>query len=99
MGLFKKTRTEETIGVVVDMTPDRLRYQMGGNGAIQSVPFFVSSYQSGNMYPVYEYKVNGVVYRKPATIARGYNQVKKSIGQQKKVMYNPLNPNDSRLVW
>lgn len=40
MGLFKKTRTEETIGVVVDMTPDRLRYQMGGNGAIQSVPFF-----------------------------------------------------------
>lgn len=95
----KKNSMAETVGRIVDMTPDWIRYEMGGNGPIQAVPFFVSSHNAGDMYPVYEYTAGGRTYRKAARVARGYNQVQRAIGQLKTVRYNPEKPEDSKLVW
>lgn len=77
----KKNSMAETVGRIVDMTPDWIRYEMGGNGPIQAVPFFVSSHNAGDMYPVYEYTAGGRTYRKsdvthsPALFCYGYHGI------------------------
>ena len=87
-GVIDGTRFNERGGVV-----------NGENGnQMEAYLFSKNTHASGNMrYPVYEYMVNGVVYRRAKThVAYSSSAVAKMKGKQCRVLYDPDNPGKSK---
>lgn len=73
---------------------------MSGNGDIQAEAYigFKNSHTSGNKrYPVYEYTVNGVAYKRAKThVAYNSKAVEKMKDKPCKVLYDTENPGNSK---
>ncbi len=90
-----------TDGRIVDLCFDHVNYNMGGSGRVKAGIKGAGTMRTA--YPVFSYTVNGVEYRKAGTVAYNRGTVKKKIGKDCKVYYDPQNPNKASLgknsVW
>lgn len=74
--------------------------EINGADGIQTEAYFgfKNVHTGGNMrYPVYEYEVGGVTYRRAKThVSYNSGTVAKMKGKPCKVLYDPENPGDSK---
>jgi len=92
----KSPYSGQTQGTVVGMCMNAYDFQHGGSGNVSA---FISSGSSGTgtRCPVFEYTVNGIVYRRANPIAYNCSLVHKMLGQPRMVYYDPKQPEKASL--
>lgn len=100
----KKNNMATTEGIIVDMCLNPLNYNLGLEKSWTmtndtKISVSVGAYFPGfNIcYPVYEYVVDGVTYRRAG--AMGYHSwfADKKIGKTVTVFYDPKNPKEAKM--
>lgn len=100
----KKKNMVTTEGVIVDTCLNPLNYNLGlekswtmTNGMKASVSIGAHFPGRNICYPVYEYAVNGITYRRAGAI--GYHRLfaEKKIGKTVTVFYDPENPETAKM--
>lgn len=100
----KKKNMVTTEGIIVDMCLNPANYNLGLekswtmiNGMKVSVSMGSCSSSHNMYYPVYEYVVNGVTYRRARGIGYSSLLAEKKIGRTVTVFYDPNNPEKSKM--
>lgn len=92
----KNNRSAQAEGKIVDMCYNSYMYNKGGNSNVKGVISF-GSQSAISSCPVFEYKVDGLIYKRAGKVAYNRGRVMRMIGQPCRVYYNPNNPEDVSL--
>ena len=92
----KSPYSMQTQGTVVGMCMNAYSFNNGGFGNISALISSGSS-GTGTRCPVFEYMVNGIVYRRANPFAYNVSYVHKMLGQQRMIYYDPKRPERASL--
>lgn len=92
----KNNRSKQIEGKIVDMCYNSYMYNHSGNGNVKAAISSGSTSPSSSC-PVFEYRVNGVTYRRAGKVAYNRGQLLRIMGQPRMVYYDPRNPEDASL--
>lgn len=89
--------TEQTQGTIVGMCMNAHSFNRGGSGNIRGLISSGSSH-TGTRCPVFEYSVNGRVYKRANPVAYNCYKIQKMLGETRTVYYAPEAPEKASLV-
>lgn len=92
----RNNRTVQVEGKIVDMCYNSYMYNQGGSGNVKAL-ISSGSQCATSSCPVFEYKVNGVTYKRAGKIAYNRRRLMRIMGQPCMVYYNPDAPEDASL--